>query len=114
MITKKSLRTLVLLVTPMVAVPAVMFAAASEVWTEHCARCHGADGTGNTKVGKKLKVKDYSSASVQAQMTDEEIHKAIVNGVFDDNKKERMPGYKEKLSEKEITALVKEVRSFKK
>jgi mono/diheme cytochrome c family protein len=111
----KSLRTAAILVAPLIVVPVVALAAeVSEVYSEHCARCHGADGTGNTKIGKKLKLKDYSSATVQAQMTDEEILKVIVEGVFDENKKEKMPAYKEKLSEKEMKDLVAQVRAFKK
>lgn len=108
-----SLRNTALLVAPLLLVPVVAFAA-SEVWTDNCARCHGADGTGNTKIGKKMQLKDYSSAAVQAKMTDEEIETAIRDGVFDENKKERMPGYKEKLNEKQIKELVTEVRGFKK
>ena len=46
---KNTLRTTILLVAPLLAIPLVAVAAeASEAWTEHCARCHGADGTGNT------------------------------------------------------------------
>jgi mono/diheme cytochrome c family protein len=112
---KSSIRTKLVLLLPLIAMPAVVVAAhVSEVWTEHCARCHGADGSGNTKVGKKMKVKDYTSAAVQAKMTDEEILKAIEGGVFDEKKKEKMPAYKEKLSEKEMKDLVAEVRAFKK
>lgn len=108
-------RTLVLLLAPLVAVPvAVLAASADEAWSEHCARCHGADGTANTKIGKKLKLRDYSSAAVQAKMSDEEIEKAIRDGVFDENKKERMPAYSAKLNDKEIKDLVTHVRSLKK
>ena len=46
-------------------------------------------------------------------MTDEEIEKATRDGVFDENNKERMPAYKDKLTEKEITDLVVQVRAFK-
>lgn len=112
---KKSITTLTLFVAPLVTVPAVALAAtAADNWTEYCARCHGADGSANTKVGKKLKLKDYSSAKVQAEMTDEEIQKAIAEGVFDENKKEKMPAYKDKMSEKEIKDMIAHVRSLKK
>jgi cytochrome c6 len=112
---KSSHRSLALLLSPLL-IPVFALAAmgASDVWMEHCARCHGADGTANTKIGKKLKLSDYSSATVQARMTDDEIFKATADGVFDDKGKERMPGYKEKLSEKEMRDLVKQVRAFKK
>ena len=30
------------------------------LWAQHCASCHGKDGSGNTTMGKKLGVKDYT------------------------------------------------------
>lgn len=111
-----SRRTFALLLSPLLLIPAFALAAAgaSDLWMEHCSRCHGADGTGNTKIGKKLKLSDYSSPTVQARMTDDEIFKATAEGVFDEKGKERMPAYKQKLSEKEMRDLVKQVRAFKK
>src|SRR6478672_871988 len=51
-----------------------------EIWDKQCAKCHGADGKGDTKMGKKLEVKDYTSAKVQAEMTDAEMTKIIKEG----------------------------------
>ncbi|MEL0642594.1 hypothetical protein V6260_18615, partial [Pseudoalteromonas aliena] len=50
-----------------------------------------------TKVGKKLKLKDYTDAAVQAAMTDEEIIKVTTEGVVVDGK-EKMMGFKDELS----------------
>jgi cytochrome c6 len=112
---KKRIRTFTLLLAPLIAVPAIAFAAtAHENWMEHCARCHGADGTGNTKIGKKLKLHDYSNPSVQARITDDEMYDAIAEGVYDDRKKERMKPYKDVLTQNEMKDLVALVRSFKK
>ena len=44
-------------------------APAGENWENHCAKCHGADGKGQTKVGKKLNLKDYTDAKVQVAET---------------------------------------------
>jgi cytochrome c6 len=97
-----------------VALPALMFAAeAKDNWTQYCSRCHGADGTGQTKIGKKLDLKDYSSADVQAKMTDDEMLTTILQGVTKDGK-ERMAAYQDKLSADEAKALVGFVRSLKK
>lgn len=85
----------------------------AENWENHCAKCHGADGKGQTKAGKKLNVKDYTDAAVQAKMTDEEMTKAIADGVTDDKGKEKMKAYKEELSADEIKALVEYTRKFK-
>ena len=32
------------------------------LWGQHCASCHGKDGSGNTTMGKKLGVKDYTKS----------------------------------------------------
>lgn len=86
---------------------------AKENWTKLCSRCHAADGSGNTKAGKKLKVDDYRSAETQAKYTDEEMAKAIAEGVKKDGKV-RMEGYKSQLSEQDIKDLVAYIRAMKK
>ena len=112
--TKMTFRTAAL-IAPLVLVPTIALAAsATDLWTDNCARCHGPDGAGSTKIGKKLGLKDYTSAAVQEKMTDEEIQNAIRNGVKDAKGKEKMPAYKEKLSDQEVKDLAAQVRSFKK
>ncbi len=92
---------------------ALGFAApAAENWDNHCAKCHGADGKGQTKVGKKLKLKDYTDAAVQAKMTDEEIIKVTTEGVMVDGK-EKMKAFKDELSADEIKDFVAFIRAFK-
>ena len=103
-----------ILFTAMV-VAAVATASAADVkenWDKECAKCHGPDGAGKTKMGEKLKVEDYTSAGVQAKMKDEEMAKAIKEGVKD-GEKTKMKGFGD-LSDDEVKALVKHVRSLKK
>lgn len=88
-------------------------ATASDNWENHCQKCHGADGKGQTKIGKKLHLKDYTDAKAQAEMKDDDMVKAIADGVTDKAGKERMKGYKDDLSAAEITDLVAYVRKFK-
>ena len=93
---------------------ALGFAApASENWENLCTKCHGADGKGQTKVGKKLQLKDYTDAKVQADMKDEDILKTISDGVTDKAGKEKMKAYKADLSADEIKDLAAYVRKFK-
>ncbi len=93
---------------------AVLFAApVAENWENHCTKCHGADGKGQTKAGKKLNVKDYTDAKVQGEMKNPDMKAAIADGVKDKSGKEKMKGYKEELSAKEIDELVAYVRKFK-
>ena len=85
----------------------------AENWENHCTKCHGEDGKGQTKAGKKLKLKDYTDAKVQAEMKDEDIIKAIADGVFDAAGKEKMKAYKDELSADEIKEFVAYIRKFK-
>ena len=56
---------------------------AKENWDKNCTKCHGADGTGKTKMGEKLGIKDYTDAKVQGAMTDDAMVKAIKDGAYD-------------------------------
>jgi mono/diheme cytochrome c family protein len=82
-------------------------------YEHNCAACHGKDGTGDTKMGKKLKISDMTDAKVQAKMKDEEMAKAIKEGLKE-NGSLKMKAFGEKLNDEEISALVKYVRAFKK
>src|SRR5579872_2901199 len=69
-------------------------AEAKENWAKNCAKCHGEDGKGKTKMGEKLGVKDYTDAKVQAELKDPEMTKAIKEGVKDkDSDKVKMKGF---------------------
>jgi len=86
---------------------------AKEIFEKDCAKCHGVDGKGKTKMGEKVGVKDYADAKVQADMKDAEMAKAIKEGVKEkDTDKIRMKAFPD-LSEDEIKSLVAYVRSLK-
>lgn len=109
---KSSPKTIVLASLFAVGAALALAAPAAENWENHCAKCHGADGKGQTKAGKKLNVKDYTSAKVQAEMKDEEMVKVTTNGVSE-NGKEKMKAFKDELSAAEIKDLVAYIRKFK-
>ena len=96
----------------MAAVVTVSAADVKENWDKNCAKCHGADGKGDTKMGKKLEIKDFTDAKYQASMKDEEMLKAMKDGVKD-GEKVRMKAV-EGLSDDDMKSLVKFVRDFKK
>jgi len=86
---------------------------AKVIFEKDCAKCHGTDGKGQTKMGQKLSIKDLTDAKVQAEATDEKAFKAIKEGVKDKEGKQTMKAA-EGLSDDDIKALVKHVRTFKK
>jgi cytochrome c6 len=88
-------------------------ASAAENWDNECASCHGSDGKAQTKTGKKLKIRDYTDAAVQAELKDEDMIKAIADGVKADNGKEKMKAFKDTFSADEIKDLVAYIRKFK-
>ena len=96
----------------MAVVVTVSAADVKENWDKNCSKCHGADGKGDTKMGKKLEIKDFTDAKYQAEMKDEAMMKALKEGVKD-GEKVRMKAA-EGLSEDEMKALVKFVRDFMK
>ena len=104
---------LALLAASLAAAAVGYAAAAADNWDNNCAKCHGADGAGNTKIGKKLKLKDYTDAKVQADLKDDEMAKAIKEGISE-NGKEKMKAFKDDLSDAEINDLVVYIRKMKK
>lgn len=110
---KSSRSEIPILVLVLALTAALAFAApAADDWENNCASCHGPDGKAQTKQGKKLKIRDYTDAKVQAEMKDEDMLKAILDGVKVDGK-ERMKGYRDELSEEEAKALVEYIRKMK-
>ena len=99
-------RKIIAFATIIIASAGIGFAAdAAANWTQNCASCHGKDGSGNTMMGKKLAVKDYTK---EQGFSDAEATNVITNG------KGKMKGFKGKLSDADVKALVAYVRSLKK
>jgi cytochrome c6 len=99
-------RKLLLVMAAMVSSATMAWAAdAGALWASNCASCHGKDGSGQTAMGKKLAVKDYTK---DQSFSDAEAEKAIKDGSG------KMKGFKSKLSDDDVKALVKYVRSLKK
>ena len=84
-----------------------------ENWEKNCQKCHGADGKGQTKMGRQSGVKDYTDRKVQAEMKDENAIKIIKEGIVEKDKK-KMDPYKDKFTDEEIKALIAYIRAFKK
>jgi mono/diheme cytochrome c family protein len=79
----------------------------ADTFKNRCTACHGKTGTGDTMIGKNLKVPDLSSESVQKK-SDQELEAIISKG------KGKMPGYENKLNKEQIREVVKFIRALKK
>ena len=109
------MKKLIPLTIALLAIPALSLCAADgkALYEKDCTKCHGADGKGDTKMGKKYGAKDYTDAKVQDELKDEAAFKAIKEGYKDkDGKVVMKPA--EGLSDDDIKALVAYLRTFKK
>jgi mono/diheme cytochrome c family protein len=90
------------------AVPTIAAAQAKgqDVFKAKCAMCHGADGSGSTSMGKSMGLKPLGSPDVQ-KMSDADLTALITNG------KGKMPAYKGKLTDAQISDVVAYIRTLK-
>lgn len=96
------------------AVDSTPFHSTIPIFDKNCASCHGKDGKGQTKAGRKAGVKDLTNKEHQASFTDEAAFKAIKEGMKDETGKEQMKPYGDTLTDEEIQLLVAYVRSLAK
>ncbi|MBI3924841.1 MAG: cytochrome c [Armatimonadetes bacterium] len=83
------------------------------VYGKECKKCHGWDGKGQTAMGKKNKLQDWSSAAYQKKASDDKILKVILEGYKDPaDPKRKMDGYKGEITEAQAKDLVKVVRAY--
>jgi cytochrome c6 len=80
---------------------------AAATYKSKCAMCHGADGKGDTPMGKKLGLRDFASPEVQ-KMSDDELIAVTTKG------KNKMPAYENKLSAAQIKDVITYIRQLAK
>ena len=80
---------------------------AQPLYKTKCAACHGADGKGDTAIGKTNKIRDLSSADVQ-QQSDADLTTIITTG------KSKMPAYGKSLKPDQVKDLVAYIRTLAK
>ena len=105
--TKESMLAVVaLLILGPLVVPANAQDAAA-LYKTKCAACHGADGKGETAIGKANKMRDLASDDVLKE-SDADLTTIITNG------KNKMPAYAKSLKPEQVKDLVAYVRSLAK
>lgn len=77
------------------------------IFKAKCASCHGPDGSGQTTMGKMMKLHDLKSAEVQSK-SDAQLTDFIVKG------KTPMPAYGSQLSKEQIKDVVAYLRELAK
>lgn len=109
------MKKLIPLVVALLALPVMSSTAADAkaLYEKECAKCHGADGKGQTKMGQKMGAKDYTLAKVQSEVTDDAMFKAIKEGYKDKAGKVLMKPA-EGMADADIKGLVAYMRKFKK
>lgn len=79
---------------------------AREIYAQNCARCHGADGRGDTESGREKDVPDIADKGLQQRWSDKRIAAKIAGGG------DGMPAFGKKLSAAQIQTLVRYVRAL--
>lgn len=80
---------------------------AADIYKAKCLMCHGADGLGDTPVGKAFKIVSFKDPSV-VKSSNADLTAIIKNG------KNKMPANKGTLSDAQIGALVVYIRTLEK
>jgi cytochrome c6 len=89
------------------ALPAMAQQTGEATFKAKCAMCHGTDGTGNTQIGKNMKIRSLKSAD-DIKETDAELLKQTKEGVG------KMQGYVGKLTDAQIQDVVTYIRILQK
>ena len=105
---KSNARMVVLsLLTASLAVTIIAQQTGDATYKAKCAMCHGADGTGNTPIGKNMKIRSFKSPE-DIKATDAVLAKQTKEGVG------KMQGYAGKLTDAQIQDVVTYIRTLQK
>jgi mono/diheme cytochrome c family protein len=82
--------------------------ASRELFQQHCAECHGADGTGSQVRDSLPEIPNFTDASWQARRTNVQLMAGILKGKGAD-----MPPWRRKISTEQARGLVTYIRAFR-
>jgi mono/diheme cytochrome c family protein/uncharacterized membrane protein len=80
---------------------------ASKFFQQHCAKCHGTDGTGGPARDRQIEIPNFTSTSWHQRRSDAQLQASILEG-----KGKEMPPWRGKLREEQVHELVAFVRAF--
>ena len=87
----------------------VLGADGKAIYAANCVKCHGNDGKGQTKMGKKLQVRDFTQPDVWNTFDDDDAFNAVKNGIKKDG--EVVMGYK--FPDADIKAVIEYMKTMK-
>ncbi len=98
--------------------PGLVFAQAARdpkierLFKAKCGSCHGEDGKAQTEQANKIGIRDLTVAAWQKEFSDEQISKAILEGLKRDKggKQQEMEPFKDKLRADQVQGLVTFIR----
>jgi mono/diheme cytochrome c family protein len=92
--------------------PKVNAAVVDDLYRANCARCHGADGRGDTPLGQSHNAPDFTDQDWWRQHAKLTSRGKLISLVT--HGKEEMPAFEKKLTRSQIELLVDYVRRFRK
>jgi mono/diheme cytochrome c family protein len=94
--------------TDAVMLPAGAAVSTDALYKQKCSKCHGADGSGDTSLGRISNAPDFTDGGWWAKHNTAERINAITKG------KKSMPAFGKKLTKAQISSLAAYVERFKK
>jgi mono/diheme cytochrome c family protein len=98
----------VILLAALIAVPAFAQAPGADTYKAKCAMCHGATGLADNTMAKNLKVLSFKDPKM-INASNAQLFNSTKDG-----KGTKMPAYKGKLTDQQITDLVSYIRTLQK
>ena|SRR2546423_14480299 len=89
------------------AIPANQVKEAKSIFKQHCVKCHGPDGRGQTAAGEIAGAQDFTDQEWQSRVEEQRITNSITHGHG------QMPSFEKKLSKAQIKLLSAYVMTFK-
>ncbi|HXI75379.1 MAG TPA: c-type cytochrome [Pyrinomonadaceae bacterium] len=93
--------------TPAAAASAGAVVSTEALYKQKCSKCHGADGTGDTSMGRIFNAPDFTDGGWWAKHPSGELAGVITRG------KKNMPAFGKKLTKAQIAGLAAYVQRFK-
>lgn len=78
----------------------------AEAYDRACARCHGSNGRGETSMGARMGVPDFTAPAWKKTASEKRLIVVVTSG------HEAMPAFKATFTKQEIKGLVMHVRNF--